>query len=97
MQRLVEKCLDDALPELRPWDDNEVSPDGTKKPGFSFLCDVASLNVAHGNYEMVAQMEKKFDYDLHSHFEAADAFYNHHIHVDWQDYSDFVEGGGSKS
>jgi len=96
MQRMVEKCIDDAFPELSPWDDQEIGPNGDRRAGFSFLQDVASLNVAHGNYEMVQHLEDKFQYDLHSHFDASEAFYNHHVHVDWNEYATFVEGNGKQ-
>ena len=96
MQKLIDKCIDDALPELRPWDDHEIGPHGEEKAGFSFLQDVASLHVAHGSYDMVRVLEGKFKYDLHSHFDATESFFNHHVHVDWGEYTHFIEGGGSK-
>lgn len=89
MQRLVQQCIDDALPELRVWNDKEVNEKGEAVPGFSFLQDVASLHVAHENYQIVADMEERFHYDLHSHLSGLDSFYNHHIHVDWTAYEDF--------
>ena len=35
-----------------------------------------------------------FSYDLHSHLSGLDSFYNHHVHVDWEAYEEYVAHGG---